>query len=154
MLANWIQAPSGPYGHLQMLNWAGGKPATVPLGITSVDLENYAAAIFKLDVPSVDYPGTQGTHILYAGIDSSKVVDLEAPFAVDGGVLVVLNTNPAYDDFTPEPSGPSLFPSQAPQAFPASKAALPRDRAWLHPPPIDPRHLDRLAAWRDRTRPR
>jgi hypothetical protein len=150
MLGMWIQSPTGPHGFGALVDFFGAKPPVVPAGTGSVDLEPYAGAFFQLGVDSVDYPGTQGAHILYAGVDTAAVVDFEAPFAVGGGALLVLNTNPDAEQATKEKSGPDLFPVAAPPS-PKQAKLTGRDRAWLHPPPFDPRNLDQLYAWRART---
>ena len=150
MLGMWIQAPSGAHGFGTLVDFFGAKPPVVPGGTTSLDLEPYAGAFFQLAVASVDYPGTQGAHILYAGVDTAAVVDLEAPFAVSGGALLVLNTNPDAEQPTKEKSGPDLFPAPKP-ASPAQAKLTGRDPAWLHPPPLDPRRMEQLHAWRART---
>lgn len=151
LLAMWAQAPSGPYGFGSMLSLFGAPP-TVPAGIKSLGLAPYTGVFFKPGAAFVNYPGTQGPNIVYAGVSSPKLVDLEAPFAVSGGALVVLNANQDFESFPPEPSGPDLSPPAPPSPQPLAKGAPKvRDRSWLHPPPFDPRHLDRLAAWRERT---
>ena len=152
MIATWVQADSGPYSYGDMVTFPEGLPPTAPTGVSSVDLEPYAGTYFLLDAGNVEYPGTEGPNIVYAGLDGFGGVDLEAPFDVTNGALLVFNTNFTHTFFVPEHSGPD---------FPALSAS--RDRtdfghgislAWLDPPPFNPEDTRSLHRWREMTQRR
>lgn len=143
-LAIWVQDSSGPYSFNGLLSFAAGVAPTVTAGKTSLSLEPYGGALFKLAEDTVNYPGTQGVDIVYAGVDAGGNVDLTEPFDVEGGVLLVYNTNTNYWAWPTQHSGPDL-PAQGEKSARRGVAISP---AWLDPPPIHPARLDRLAAWR------
>jgi hypothetical protein len=143
LIASWIQAPSGLSGFNGLLTWPGAPPSWSG---GSLALAPFAGTWIAPSSPSVDYPGTQGPNIVYAGVNGAGEVDLQAPFDVSGGVLVTLNTRFDLGDFTPEPIG--LVPP-APQLSEVKA----RDPSWRHPPPVHPSRFDELARWRSRTAP-
>jgi len=145
MLANWIQSLDTIYGYGDMLYFAGHSSPKVTPGITSLDLEPFGGAFFHLTQQLVNYPGTQGEHIMYIGVDPDDNVDLTAPFFVNGGVLLVLNANQDYNGWPTEHSGPDL-PAQGVKTA-APKALI--SPAWLDPPPINPYNLESLRQWRE-----
>jgi hypothetical protein len=153
MLAVWIRGESGAYGYEGFLDLDGMPPPPhVPAGTSSVDLEPYAGAFFPLGEASVDYPGTQGEHIVYAGIDGDGAADYTAPFAVDGGALVTLNTHLFIthdyppDEYPPEHSGPDLAAS-GDKATAAAIADGHFSPTWTDPPPAVFLERDRLQRW-------
>ncbi|MBW2524158.1 MAG: hypothetical protein JRI23_08280 [Deltaproteobacteria bacterium] len=157
LIATWVQATSGPLGFEQLVHFTGAPP-TAPVGTTSLQLEPFGGALFPLAVAEVDYPGTQGPNIEYVGIDGDGNVDLDAPFDVDGGVLVALNAHLEVVDFPAEPSGPDL-PAASPSSnmtggAPAAPQYLPPVAAhphptWLDPPPVHPAYRQHLDKWRE-----
>jgi hypothetical protein len=149
MAALRLKAASGPHGFGGIVALPDAMPQPVPSGIASVSLLPFTGVWFELAQPSVDYPGTQGADVVYTGV-SASLVDLQAPFDIDGGALLVINTS-FDEDFEPpaQPSGPDIAA--------AAKAASPqqlagRDPSWRHPPPVSPDSLPALHAWRARTR--
>ena len=151
LLADWVQAEQGPYGYKGFLSFAPASCPGVPAGTQAVSLEPYTGTFFRPELQELDYPGTQGPNILYAGIDSDLGVDLEAPFLVDGGGLLVLNRSTEWRNFPAEHAGPDLLPGMSAAA---AGALLPiaLDRpfspAWLDPPPRRPGRTAALQAWR------
>lgn len=149
MIANWVQANTGTYGYESMLSFSAASAPTVDAGTTSLDLEPYGGAIFKLSADSVDYPGTQGSNIVYAGIDSSYNVDKTAPFDIEDGALIVFNANQEYNTFPTEHSGPDQAAiAKAKSVVPDSWRKI--SPAWLDPPPIHPDNYEQIMQWRDR----
>lgn len=149
LVATWAQHPSGEHSFNGLLSFPG-KPKVA--SSASLSLSPFAG-VFAVPGPgTIDYPGTQGPDIVYAGIDGAGNVDVTAPFEVGGGVLVALNTAFEVDAPAVQPIG--LIPSQSQNGQPQSvdAQALTRTRAWLHPPPFNPEHLDRMHAWRSLTR--
>ncbi|MDP8254771.1 MAG: hypothetical protein P9M14_03395 [Candidatus Alcyoniella australis] len=148
LIANWVQASSGRYGFGEMLSFAAHSVPRVDAGTTSLALESFSGALFKLGTSPINYPTTQGPNMLYAGIDSGDNVDLEAPFDVSGGVLLVYNSRFKFDTWPTEQSGPDL-PALADDKYrPAPSAISP---AWLDPPPFHPERLNELRRWQQAT---
>jgi hypothetical protein len=147
LLATWIQAPTGLHGYEGLVEFPDQPVPAVPVGTTSVDLEAWAGAFFHLDATSLDYPGTQGTHVTYASLDATGDVDLAAPFDVGGGMLLVYNASNDRS-WTPEHSGPDLAAVAPPTLPPAAAAWI--SPAWLSPPPLHPGRRDALRAWQAR----
>jgi len=145
-LAIWIQDESGPYGFNGLLSFDPASAPTVDAGTDSVNLEPYAGALFRLSASSVDYPGTEGAHIVYAGIDGSGNVDVTAPFDISGGALLTYNSNTDTDNWPAEHSGPDI-----PAIGGGKRDAGTISPAWLDPPPFNPYQTERLKAWRDAT---
>ncbi|RJO64109.1 MAG: hypothetical protein C4523_18960 [Myxococcales bacterium] len=148
LIANWVQDDSGPYGYNGMFSASAASAPVVWEGTSSVDLEPFAGAFFRLAGASVDYPGTQGAHIVYAGIDNHGNVDKAAPFAVNGGALLVYNKNFLWDSFPSEPSGPDQ-PSIGGRA--AGKHLFSGYRSFMEladPPPVPPSNRRVREAWR------
>ena len=147
LAATWAQHPSGEHSFNGVLSFPG-KPKIA--SSASLALSPFTGVFTVPGPTTVDYPGTQGPDIVYAGIDGAGNVDLTAPFEVGGGVLVALNTAFEIDAPATQPIG--LIPNQPPAAPQADTEALARSRAWLHPPPFNPEHLERMHAWRALTR--
>jgi hypothetical protein len=147
LIASWAQQASGAYSFNTVLNWPGKPPTWFG---TSLSLAPMAGSWLMPTSPSVDYPGTQGPNIVYAGIDGTGAVDTEAPFNVDGGALVVFNQKLELVQLTPEPTGfiPPVSQTHASQ----TNASAERDPAWRHPPPFHPARRKELERWRERTR--
>jgi len=142
LVATWAQHPSGEHSFNGVITMPGKpKLASTP----SPSLAPFAGVFASPGQSPVDYPGTQGPDIVFAGVDGAGNVDLTAPFDVDAGVIVALNTAFELNAPSPEPIG--LYPSAPPPAVDLS-----RSRAWLHPPPFNPARLDRMRAWQERTR--
>jgi hypothetical protein len=149
LIAAWAQQTSGPYGFGGLVDLGGRVPPTVLAGTTSVDLQPFSGAFFPFVQGEIDYPGTQGDNIVYAGIDGMGQVDLEAPFSLVGGALLAYNRNLEYALYEAERSGPDIA---------AAARSLPRrwsrgagiSAAWNNPPPVTPDHRHLLEAWRDR----
>lgn len=142
--ANWIMAADGDAGYRGMMDWSPHIAPHVAAGTTSVNLEPYAGALFTLAETSVSYPGTQGAHIVYFGIDDEDNIDMTEPFDIDGGVLITFNENQQHVLWPAEHSGPDIAATGA-RFFASPTAASP---AWLDPPPVHPQRLDALRAWR------
>jgi hypothetical protein len=128
-----------------MVEFTAAACPSVPTGTTSVELEAFAGAFFRLAEDEMDYPGTQGADITYAGIDADGQVDLEAPFTTAGGALLIFNTSMDYENWAPQPSGPDV-----PALHPAlrSRGGPPPSPAWSNPPPLGPHSREALKAWR------
>jgi hypothetical protein len=142
LLATWAQHPSGEHSFNGVITMPGKPPlASSP----SLSLTPFTGVFVDPGQTSIDYPGSQGADIVFAGVDGAGNVDLTAPFEVGGGALIVLNS--AFELNAPEPQPIGLYPVVEQPA-----ASTSRSRAWLHPPPFNPAHLDRLKAWRQRTR--
>jgi hypothetical protein len=145
MIAAYVQAETGVYGYEGLLELGDQTPPHALAGDTSYDLEPFAGTYFQLDQATVDYPGTQGANVVYAGIDGSDAVDLEAPFDIEGGALVVLNANFEFSAYPTEHSGPDVAAASklvAPKALPDGVPA-----AWRDPPPRNPANPAAFDAW-------
>jgi len=149
MIATWVRAESGIYSYGDMIDFPPGNPPMVATGVNSVDLEPFAGTYFVLFEPIVNYPGTQGPNIVYAGIDGEGNVDLVAPFEKGGGALLVFNTNFEYSAYPAEHSGPDLSAFGRMEYGYEISAEVPR--AWLDPPPINPYDQGPLRRWREAT---
>jgi hypothetical protein len=132
-----------------MLSFDPAAAPTVTAGTQSLNLKPYGGTYFKVSPSQVDYPGTQGDNIVYAGIDSAMNIDFDAPFDVNGGVLVVLNANPTQISFPAEHSGPDLGAVKfGSKIVPASWYENVPD-TYFDPPPVGPMRKDLLYKWRD-----
>jgi len=172
LVATWLSTTcaecpqGGRYGFHGMLSFPHGAPPSAPLDTTNLELGPTAGTYLLFPgETTVDYPGDQGGNIRYAGIDWTGKVDLDAPFDVAGGALVVLNGSANPDmPFSSEPSGPIMPPDggsasgeSADGSQPSAPAAIPLagvralDRSWMHPPPLVPGQLGSIKRWRDRT---
>lgn len=147
IIASWVQAETGPYGYNGMVSFPARDLPVVPAGTESVGLQPFAAALFPLAGAEVSYPGTEGRHIEYAGIDAEGNVDREEPFDVDGGVLVAYNANPFYLLWRAEHSGPDIPAVEGPSRD-TTGAAFPAPQ-WRNPPPYHPERLDLIRAWQE-----
>jgi hypothetical protein len=158
LLATWVRDETGVYGYNGMItNFpAGQKPPRVTPGTASVDLQPFAGAFFPLGVDEVDYPDTQGEHIVYAGIDAAGNVDLEAPFAVAGGALLAYNEYFEWLFWTPEHSGPDLPATGGwlVEPSPPTPAEGRISPTWLDPPPYNPYAPERFERWQAAARAR
>jgi len=134
LIATAVQAETGVYGYGGIIDIGGYTPPHVAPGVSSVQLQPFTGTTFFLDQASVSYPGTQGEHIVYAGVDGAGAVDLEEPFGVDGGALVVLNANFEFGSFPEEHSGPDVAASDG-KAMKAALAAGDISPTWTDPPP-------------------
>jgi hypothetical protein len=144
LIASWVQAPSGPHGFGGMLHFEQTPNVATT---SSLQLLPFSAVFLAPAEATLDYSGMQGQDIRFVGINAAGVVDFTAPFDVDGGVLVVQNT--AQDFETPDAQSTGLSP--LPEQEGGADDALRVDpNAWLHPPPVDPRHFDHLRAWQKR----
>lgn len=153
LVATWLREPTGRYGFRDLLSFPPGQPPAAPLETTTLELGPTAGTYLLFPgQSSVDYSGDEGANIRYAGIDWTGKVDLEAPFDIDGGALVVLNASAdANQPGVTEPSGPVVPTEGAPAAMPLQSAYGAADRAWLHPPPLVPGRLDGIQQWRNRS---
>ncbi len=142
LIATWVQAPSGVRGFNSLLALSN-KPQQATTN--TLELAPFAGAFLVPESGTMTYPGAQGPDVVFAGIDGNGVVDLEAPFDVEGGTLVVLNTSSQLQDPVAQPTG--LLPYDGAVDTPGME----RDPGWLHPPPFDPRHMERTRAWQQRT---
>jgi hypothetical protein len=150
LLATWVQAPAGPYSYSGMLSFPAARAPRAPSGTASLDLDALGGAYFRLGLDEVDYPGTQGPSIRYAGVDGSGAVDLEPPFRVEGGVLVVAHTGIDWPGWPTEHAGPDL-PATL-EAAPRALCQAPIPPSWRSPPPIRPDRLEELVRWREAVR--
>ena len=149
-IANWLQQESGIYSYNGLASWSSGYNRIVPQGKTSLDLEPYSAAYFKLSANSVDYPNSVGSNIVYVGINGDGVVDKEAPFDITNGVLIVHNANEEYDAWPKEHSGPdvaSTGKNKNEQKFPVCEMI--RLNTLADPPPVTPDKRELLKKWRN-----
>jgi len=139
MLATWIQAPSGPYGYRNLLSFAPASAPLVPSGLSTLALEPFAGAFFRLPVDQVGYPGTQGPDVLYVGLNGQGQVDQDDPFDVSDGVLLVYNRDFEWSSWATQWSGPDIAaigPAWAPlPARDQPPAARARFARWRNPPP-------------------
>jgi hypothetical protein len=158
MIANYVQAETGAYGYEGLLDLDGRTPPHAAAGDSSYDLLPFGGTYFFVDPATVDYPGTQGANVVYTGINGSDEVDYDAPFDVDGGVLVVLNSNMGYEMDTDghlspiEHSGPDLPATddgKGPRAWSAGASPT-----WRDPPPFDPWNPAPFEEWLDAARKR
>ncbi|MCA9633143.1 MAG: hypothetical protein KC766_36070 [Myxococcales bacterium] len=143
LIAARAQQSTGEYGFNGFISWSGNPP-TASSG--SLSLAPFTGVFIPALQSPVDVPSGQGPDIVMAGVDGAGNVDLTPPFDAAGGVVIALNSAFALTPQPPQPIG--LHPG-----LPAL-ASVPtvRDRAWQHPPPFHPAHLDRLRAWQKRTR--
>lgn len=150
LVALWAQAPSGKWGYEGVIEFTGRKPPHVSAGASSVNLEPFAGAFFSLVEAEVDYPGTQGANVVYAGIDEAGNVDPKAPFSIFGGALLTYNANFEFVDFRAEPSGPDIaqVPAALPQFLGAHDGRQRISPAWDNPPPVCPQNADLMRQWR------
>lgn len=146
LVATWAQHPSGEHSFNGVLSFPG-KPQIA--SSSSLSLSPFAGVFTVPGQATVDYPGTQGPDIVYAGVDGAGNVDLAAPFEVGGGVLVALNTVFELDAPASQPIG--LIP-KPPSGVASGAPAQARSRAWFHPPPFNPERLDRMHRWRHLTK--
>jgi hypothetical protein len=145
MIAVAAQAEAGIYGYNGFID-VGSNPPHVEDGVSSVQLQPFAGTFFPLDQASVDYPGTQGDDIVYAGVNGAGEVDLEAPFDVDGGALVVLNANFEFDSYPEEHSGPDVAAVDG-KVMKAAIEAGDLSPTWTDPPPSIFARPDLLRRW-------
>ncbi len=131
-----------------MADFAGELP---PVGNGSLSLEPFSGA-FRQPASPVSYPGTQGPDIVYVGIDGMQQIDEAEPFDTSNGALLVLNTSTNINNLSPQPTGNPMpgTPGHA-RRFEAHAhepiAVVTRTMTWMHPPPLNPKHLDRMRAW-------
>jgi hypothetical protein len=144
-IAVWVQQAGGPYSFSGLLSFAPASAPTAAGGTTSLNLEPYGGAFFALSEDEVSYPGTQGAHIVYAGIDADGNVDLTEPFDVDGGALLAYNTSTNTTTWPDEHSGPDISALRL-RSVKAGAAISP---AWDDPPPFAPDQVERRQAWRN-----
>jgi len=149
LLANWVQAPQGAWGYAGMISFQPAACPTVPTGTTSVDLEAFSGAFFRPAVEDLDYPGSQGGDIVYAGIAADGSVDLAPPFSISGGALLVFNTSTDWEDWDRQASGPDVPSAHPSQRFWGGPAPSP---AWSDPPPLGPHAQPALQAWQRSSR--
>ena len=142
LVSLWLQQASGFFGFNGMLNLIPGQVPTVPAGTSSLNLQPYAGAWFKLNVDELVYPQDVGPNIRYISVDDQGAVYLDEPFKVNGGVLVAYNRNKNYGGYPSEPSGPGVAASRGPtrDISPVRPPAT-----WLDPPVF---HPSRPTAWR------
>ena len=145
--ALWIQKSSGTYSYNGLYDFSG-KPSTVDSGTSSIQLPPYSAAYFLLDQNSVSYPGTEGSHIVYYGINGSDSVDDTEPFDIKNGVLLIHNANMAEDHYPTEHSGPDISsvaipPLSIPQDWLEEGAGV-----WFDPPSVLDPNSPEMARWR------
>ncbi len=149
LAAFWTQADSGLYSFNGLASATVASGPTVSTGTTSLNLEPFAGALFKLTATSVDYPGTQGADIRYLGIDGSGNIDETAPFNVQGGALLVANTSMDYSGWPTQASGPDQ-PAQSRAVFKAEPpvSMIRHLPTWTNPPPFNPMRPASWQAWR------
>lgn len=157
LIAAWLQEAEGHHGYEGLLSFPARSIPVVPAGTASVDLDPFAAVLFRLAEASVDYPTTQGPNIVYTGVDSAGTVDSTPPFDIGGGVLLVHNESQAIEGWSPEHSGPDLLsvgPITSPMVAPMDQSGLetPFSAAWLDPPPFNPERMDMMRSWQKRRR--
>ena len=149
LIATLVQAEQGPYGFEGFISFDDHTVPTVPEGTNSVDIEAFTGAFFRLNEEQLDYPGTQGAHIRYAGIDAEGNVDLEAPFTLGSHYLMVYHSSMDYQGWPKEHSGPdvaSLGKRNTKSGMAAQRSALPVSKL-LDPPPFNPERIEALKAW-------
>ena len=159
MIATWVQDPTGPYGYEGFLSLNGSTPPCVSPGVSSVDLEPFAGTYFSFSQDSVDYPGTQGADIVYAGIDSAGNVDLTPPFDKQDGALVVLNSDFQHDSFPTQHSGPDIAAGSKGVDYLGDPSSNPLmwtgvfdgvfPPTWYDPPPYNPENPEPFQRWKE-----
>jgi len=152
LIANWVQEDSGAYSYNGTLSFPTSSAPTVGQGTQSVDIGPFTGTFFRLNDETISYPGTQGSNIVYAGIDPEGNIDLEEPFTVDGGALLVYNKTIDYDSGN-QHSGPDVA-STAKATGTKSIAPMCSFKAlktWMNPPPVNPDNLQNLHAWQKAT---
>jgi hypothetical protein len=148
-IALWVKDGSGTYSYGDVVDLSGmGRPPSVTSpGASSLALEPFAGTFVLPGVATIDYPGTQGPDIVYAGINGTGVVDREAPFDVGGGALFVYNQEFEFWRFDTQPVGLPLPPRRpAPAAAGSSTPWF--SPAWADPPPLPPVPGRRFDEWR------
>jgi hypothetical protein len=159
MIAAWVQDPTGVYGYEGFLVLNGSTPPEVPSGVSSVDLEPFAGTYFSFSQNSVDYPGTQGADIVYAGIDSAGNVDLTPPFDKQDGGLLVLNSDFQHDSFPTQHSGPDIAAGSKGVDYLGGPSSNPLmwtgvfdgvfPPTWYDPPPYNPENPEPFYRWKE-----
>ncbi len=154
-IALWAQAATGKYGYEGLMDFEGQIPYSVSGGTTSRDLESYSGAYFRLSETEVNYPGTEGDDIVYAGVNGAGDVDLEAPFDIDGGALLVHNLSTQYPAWPQtvwetQHSGPDLTALEPPDPQEGRASFVGINPAWMDPPPLHPERMDRVYQWREK----
>lgn len=145
LMAYRVQADSGLLSLNGLLAFQPSALKTVTTGTKSLELLPYGGAFFKLPAGSVNYPGTQGAHIVYRGLKKDGTQDTEAPFALDSdSLLLVYNANTTYNAAA-ETSGPDVA-AQKRLAAPAPQSRP--DERPISPPPYYPNHPQNWQAWR------
>ena len=159
MIATWVQDPNGVYGYEGFLDLNGSTPPGAPSGYSSVDLEPFAGTYFSFSQDSVDYPGTQGADIVYAGIDSAGNVDLTPPFDKQDGGLLVLNSDFEHDSFPTQHSGPDIAAGSKGIGYLGGPSSNPLmwtgvfdgvfPPTWYDPPPYNPDNPEPFYRWKE-----
>ena len=148
LIANWVQDQSGLYSYNGALSFAAGTAPTAARNVQSVDIDAFAGTFFRLNQETVSYPGTQGETVVYAGIDPQGNVDLEEPFTVDGGALLVYNKTLDYEAAKVH-SGPDLAQTGGAQTTKNAPLCGPKNlQPWMDPPPINPGRAESFDAWK------
>jgi hypothetical protein len=151
LIALWAQQASGTYsfGDVVDLGGAGLPPRLATPGAARLSLKPFAGTFVTAGVAELDYTGTQGPDIVYVGLNGTGGIDLEAPFDITGGGLLVYNAEFEYDVFAAQSAGlPFPAPSPSPSAF--ARPVSPRwfSAAWADPPPLPPVRSGPFEAWR------
>jgi len=152
-LALWLMDDSGPYSFEGMLDVPAKLLPTVTQGTTSLDLEPFGGAFFKLNQLVMNYPVTVGDNIRYAGISSAGEVDLEQPFDMGSGMLFVYNENMNYAGYPKEHSGPDQPAQKSAQEFKSKSNVCMQKKfgGWADPPPFNPNNRKMMDSWRAQT---
>jgi hypothetical protein len=148
-LALWVNDGSGTYSYGDVVDLSGmSRPPSVPSpGASTLALEPFTGTFVIPGVATIDYPGTQGPDIVFAGINGTDVVDREAPFDVDGGALFVYNQQFEFHRFDTQSPGLPL-PPRRPAPVAAGSSARSFSPAWADPPPLPPVAGRRFDEWR------
>ncbi len=149
-IAMWKQDESGDYSFNGMLEADKKTNPVVPAGTTSVDLEPFGAAFFKLDAQTVAAPPTKGEHVIYAGINGGFSVSTTEPYDAENGALLAYHANMDYAGWETEHSGPDLAAAAdyppPPLVWPA--CGLKKLGRHINPPPYNPLRPDIWQKWR------
>lgn len=153
LAAAYVQAPTGPYGFEGFLPFPF-KPTPLDPSLAAPRTLLPMVGVRFLGSSSPMAPLGAGEHMSFLGVDGLGNASTNAPFMVDGGVLVALNLDPALaaDEGQSTGSFPEVAPDGTDLAPRAATDEHEDDRLWLHPPPIAPENERALEAWRRATR--
>ncbi len=146
LTAVWVDAPTGSQGFEGLLNLPG-KPATLPS--VPADLLPFTGVFINANANDLVVAGA-GPDVVHRGVTAGGAITDTSPFAAQGGILLALNTDPAFVDPVPQSSGAYASPAMVSPLPPPHSASASTGRAWMFPPPVKPSNRTALLAWRKR----